>query len=137
MSVCSNVPDQLNPSEAIGLQSLNSECSTLNSETCYSGLPSWMRGLHMKRTTFTSLVSLAALPFSLIACGGGGGGNNTGTTCTPGAGGQTAKYVVNTVTVPTDKSQYAIDLNGDSRTDNQLGNIIGALSQQGLNVQMG
>jgi len=79
---------------------------------------------------------LAALPFSLIACGGGGGGD-TGTTCTPGAGGQTAKYVVNTVTVPTDKSQYAIDLNGDSRTDNQLGNIIGALSQQGLNVQMG
>jgi hypothetical protein len=91
----------------------------------------------MKRTTFTSLVTLAALPFSLIACGGDGGGGGGDDKCTPGNGGQTAKYVVNTVTVPTDKSQYAIDLNGDSRTDNQLGNIIGALSQQGLNVQMG
>jgi hypothetical protein len=90
----------------------------------------------MKRTTFTSLVALAALPFSLMACGGDGGGGGD-QTCTPGAGGNTAKYVVNTVTVPTDKSMYAIDLNGDSRTDNQLGNIIGALSQQGLMVQMG
>jgi len=35
------------------------------------------------------------------------------------------------------KEEYAIDLNGDARTDNQLGNIIGALSQQGLNVQDG
>jgi hypothetical protein len=73
----------------------------------------------------------------MMACGGGDGGGGGDTACTPGAGGQTAKYVVNTVTVPTDKSQFAIDLNGDSRTDNQLGNIIGALSQQGLNVQDG
>jgi hypothetical protein len=90
----------------------------------------------MKRTTFTSLVALTALPFSLMACGGDGGGT-TPPQCTPGTGSQTAKYVVNSITVPTTKADYAIDLNGDTRPDNQLGNIIGALSQQGLNVQMG
>ena len=92
----------------------------------------------MKRTTFTRLVTIAALPFSIMACGGGGDGGGTGNnTCTPGAGGQTAKYVVNAVKVPMDKTSYAIDVNGDSRTDNQLGNIIGALSQQGLDVEKG
>jgi len=94
----------------------------------------------MKRSTFafTRLAGTVILPFSLMACGGGktmeppveGG-------CTPGAGANTAKYVVSSVTVPADHSYYAIDLNGDARTDNQLGNIVEALSQQGLKVQDG
>ena len=39
--------------------------------------------------------------------------------------------------VPQQRSDYAIDLNGDGRVDNQLGNIIGALTGQGLDVQSG
>jgi len=91
----------------------------------------------MKRTTFTRLVTIAALPFSIMACGGGGGGTTSPNNCTAGAGGQTTKYVVSKAYVPTDKSKFAIDVNGDGRPDNQLGNILGALSGQGLNVQEG
>src|SRR6185436_1619511 len=38
------------------------------------------------------------------------------------------KYVANALTVPMDRMQFGMDLNGDGKTDNQLGNIIGALS---------
>jgi hypothetical protein len=51
--------------------------------------------------------------------------------------GMEAKYVANTVMVPQQRSDYAIDLNGDGRVDNQLGNIIGALTGAGLNTQDG
>src|SRR5262249_54813931 len=33
------------------------------------------------------------------------------------------------------RSDYAIDLNGDGRVDNQLGNIVAALTAQGIDVQ--
>jgi hypothetical protein len=55
--------------------------------------------------------------------------------CAPLGGGTTAQYVFNQVTVPQQRSDYAIDLNGDGRVDNQLGNIIGALSAQAVPVQ--
>jgi hypothetical protein len=73
------------------------------------------------------------LPFTFAACGGGSSSDD----CTPSGGSNTGKYVTNSVTVPIQKSDYSIDLNGDGRPDNQLGNIIGALSGQGLNVQDG
>jgi hypothetical protein len=83
----------------------------------------------MKRSMI-SLISL--LPLSFTACG-----SSTTGDCTPGAGGNTGKYVVDSLTVPMQRTDYAIDLNGDGRVDNQLGNIIGALSGQGLNTQDG
>jgi hypothetical protein len=83
----------------------------------------------MKRIII-SLVSL--LPLGFAACGSDSSGD-----CTPGAGGNTAKYVANAVMVPMQRQDYAIDLNGDGRVDNQLGNIIGALEGQMLHVQDG
>jgi hypothetical protein len=56
--------------------------------------------------------------------------------CAPGAGGNTRKYVVNQLTLPQSRTDYAFDLNGDGKLDNQLGNIIGALAQQNLNPQL-
>jgi hypothetical protein len=47
------------------------------------------------------------------------------------------KYVANTLTVPMDRMQFGMDLNGDGKVDNQLGNIIGALSANNLNTQDG
>src|SRR5438034_317164 len=84
----------------------------------------------MKRT-ITSL--LASLPLIVVGCGGDGGA----TDCTASGGSSKGTYVANTVTVPTERSLYSIDLDGDGRSDNALGNIIGALKGQGLDVQMG
>lgn len=83
----------------------------------------------MKRVIF-SLVSI--LPFTLAACGGTDSGD-----CTASAGANKAQYVVNAVMVPQSRKDYSIDLNGDKTLDNQLGNIIGALTGQGLKVQDG
>ena len=84
----------------------------------------------MKRTIF-SLVSL--IPLTFAACGGGTDSGD----CTATAGTNKAQYVTNAVMVPQQRSDYAIDLNGDGRVDNQLGNIIGALEGQMLHVQDG
>ncbi|HEX9102183.1 MAG TPA: hypothetical protein VF997_08275 [Polyangia bacterium] len=84
----------------------------------------------MKRTIF-SLVSL--IPLTFAACGGSDSGD-----CTASGGTNKAQYVVNTVLVPTTSAKdYGIDLNGDTRVDNQLGQIIVTLAGQGLNVQDG
>jgi hypothetical protein len=85
----------------------------------------------MKRTII-SLFSLVPLAFG--ACGGSGTSSGD---CTASGGSNKAQYVVNSVMVPEQRSDYAIDLNGDGRVDNQLGNIIGALTGQGLDVQSG
>jgi hypothetical protein len=84
----------------------------------------------MKRA-IVSLVSL--LPLTFAACGGGTDSGD----CTASGGSNKAQYVVNTVMVPMQKTDYSIDLNGDGRVDNQLGQIIGTLATQGLNVQDG
>jgi hypothetical protein len=47
-----------------------------------------------------------------------------------------SKSVVNTLTVPMDRMEFALDLNGDSRPDNQLGNIMAALNSQNLQPQI-
>src|SRR5215467_12984864 len=85
----------------------------------------------MKRTII-SLVSLVPLAFA--ACGSNGTDSGD---CTASGGSNKAQYVTNAVMVPQQRSDYAIDLNGDGRVDNQLGNIIGALEGQMLHVQMG
>jgi hypothetical protein len=46
-------------------------------------------------------------------------------------------FVANTLTVPMDRMQFGMDLNGDGKVDNQLGNIIGALSANDLDTQEG
>ncbi len=43
--------------------------------------------------------------------------------CTPAGGALRAQYVWNAVLVPMTRSDYALDLNGDGRADNQFGNI--------------
>lgn len=84
----------------------------------------------MKRTII-SLASLIPLTFA-GACGGSDSGD-----CTASGGTNKAQYVVNAVMVPGSRTDFAIDLNGDGRADNQLGNIISALTGAGLNVQSG
>jgi len=46
-------------------------------------------------------------------------------------------YVVSSIMLPQQKSDFALDLNGDKRADNALGNIIGTLATQGLDAQTG
>lgn len=47
----------------------------------------------------------------------------------------TQKFVVNTLLLPEQRSDYAIDLNGDGKVDNQLGSIVGALMTNNLDLQ--
>ena len=89
----------------------------------------------MKRSTFATLgfglVSLIPLAFG--ACGGSDSGD-----CTASGGTNKGQYVVNSVLVPSASAKdYGIDLNGDTKIDNQLGQIIVTLAGQGLNVQDG
>jgi hypothetical protein len=73
----------------------------------------------------------------LVACGG------DATMMPPGGGdvtmakGMDYKFVASSLLVPQVKTDYAIDLNGDGKVDNQLGNIIGALASQNLDTQSG
>ncbi len=84
----------------------------------------------MKRV-IVSLLSI--IPLSFAACGNSNSGD-----CTASGGTNKAQYVVNTVSVPSMSAKdYGIDLNGDGRVDNQLGQIIVTLAAQGLNVQDG
>ncbi|MCU1278622.1 MAG: hypothetical protein JWM53_2168 [bacterium] len=57
------------------------------------------------------------------------------TPCMPAGGALRAQYVWNDVIVPMQRSDYAFDLNGDGRVDDQLGNIEGALAGQNIGVQ--
>jgi len=77
---------------------------------------------------------LMALTMILAGCGGGTMMNNNPPDVTM-AQGDFSYYVVNSLLVPMQRSDYAIDLNGDNHPDNQLGNIIGALSAQNLDTQ--
>ena len=88
----------------------------------------------MKRA---SLISALAMAGALAGCGGDSGtGSMSQANCTPTSG-MEGQFVTNALTVPQQRSDYAIDLNGDGKADNQLGNIIGALTAQNLNTQMG
>jgi hypothetical protein len=79
---------------------------------------------------------LMLLALCVAGCGGGGNGADMGGTGdVTMATGSTTYYVVNKLQVPQQRSDFAIDLNGDGRTDNQLGSIISALAAQNLDVQ--
>jgi hypothetical protein len=78
------------------------------------------------------LICLSAL-IPLAGCGD----NGTTGGCTAVTSGSEGKNVANTLVVPMEKSMFAMDLNGDNKPDNQLGSIIGALTAQNLDVQMG
>jgi hypothetical protein len=54
--------------------------------------------------------------------------------CTMGTDQQ--QFVADSITLPQQRSDFAMDLNGDGKLDNQLGNIVGALAAQNLNAQM-
>ena len=45
------------------------------------------------------------------------------------------QFVVNSLQVPQQRADYAYDLNGDGKPDNQFGNIIGALAAQNIDSQ--
>src|SRR5258706_4644331 len=47
------------------------------------------------------------------------------------------QFVADTITLPQMRVQFSMDLNGDGKLDNQLGNIVGALSSQNLDPQPG
>jgi hypothetical protein len=54
--------------------------------------------------------------------------------CTP-SGANHTKWFINKLTLPQDRMQSSLDLNGDGKNDNQLGNIVGALLAQNLDLQ--
>jgi hypothetical protein len=78
------------------------------------------------------LIFAAALSsMSLLACGSSGGG------ATPE--GTHYHYVASRILVPTqpgDARAYGLDLNNDGLPDNALGNLLAALSSQGINAQI-
>lgn len=74
----------------------------------------------MKRAIHLAVAAAAAA--SLAACGGGGNGH---------------QFVVNAMTMPASRSQYAVDLNGDGKPDNALGSILPLLRLEGLDTQAG
>lgn len=82
----------------------------------------------MKRWTGLFVMALV----SVTGCGGGGADE-----CTMATTGESAKFVANSISVPQSKSDFAFDLNGDGRADNQLGNIIQALTNSNLDTQSG
>lgn len=82
----------------------------------------------MKRVL--SLMSVATL---FAACDGSSGPADVTMVSTMNP----ANYVANALTVPMDRMQFGMDLNGDGKVDNQLGNIIGALTANNLNTQEG
>src|ERR1700749_2535796 len=85
----------------------------------------------MKRTIFI-LFSLVPLAFG--ACGGGSDSGD----CTATNGPNKAQFVVNAVMVPsTSGKDFGADLNGDGKIDNQLGQIILTLADEGLMGQDG
>ncbi|MDB4961796.1 MAG: hypothetical protein JWP01_1795 [Myxococcales bacterium] len=76
---------------------------------------------------------LAALPFSLVACGGDDGGEPM---IVPE--GEHTQYVASKANVPTNNNQareYGLDLDGNGVADNQLGMVLGTLSTMGFDIQ--
>lgn len=87
----------------------------------------------MKRwTSLIAAMALSPVLLPLAGCGDGGASE-----CVNVTTGVSAQYVGDTLKVPMQRMDYAMDLNGDGKSDNQLGNIIGALTAQNLDTQLG
>ena len=86
----------------------------------------------MKRSF--GLFSAPAMIAAGLLSAGCGTNSPTTMTCDP-AKEAPHQFAVNKLLVPAVKTDYSIDLNGDGRPDNQLGNILGALASQGLDPQ--
>lgn len=96
----------------------------------------------MKRSIIlAAALGMAGLGGSFIGCNGGtgGGGDDAGTPSgdVTTAHGNFTTYAVNKLILPQDNKQFAADLNGDGKVDNQMGNIIGTLATQNLDAQSG
>ena len=87
----------------------------------------------MKRNLLALVCSMGLA----AACGNDVNMMMTGDTDHTTAEGMEYKFVASALIVPQMKSDFAIDLNGDAKPDNQLGNVIGALASQMLDTQGG
>jgi hypothetical protein len=61
--------------------------------------------------------------------------DDNGPVCVPQMWTNHDKYVASRITLPQQRSDFSYDLNGDGRTDNQYGNLIGAVTSQGVSIQ--
>src|SRR5262245_56994301 len=127
MSVSSRLPLHVKPSEdARGAitklfrpESLIGAAGIVNPGP-YCGTGTWSgirwvprtKGYSMKRGALVFLSLF--LPLLAEGCGGGGEGD-----CASASGSSKAQYVLNTLKMPMTKADYAYDLNGDQRPDNQ------------------
>lgn len=113
------------------------------------------------RLVALSCLALVAAPLGLAHCGGSddtpegttradggkpvsaeGGGIDAGVDAPSDASDaavvctdHTQKLVIDSIVLPQSRTDFAIDLNGDTKTDNQLGNIIGVLGSQNIDSQ--
>lgn len=74
------------------------------------------------------LLAVSALSFGAVACGGGSGDDDT---MTVDPNGTNHTYVVDSVKLPVkagEGTKYGLDLDGDGKVDNALGQILAALS---------
>jgi hypothetical protein len=83
----------------------------------------------------SALLAGTALTLCVLACSGGSDRNGV-----PDAGAslQRHTYVASEIHLPTSNAQaqaYGLDLDGDGRTDNQLGQILSVLASQGIDLQ--
>jgi hypothetical protein len=53
----------------------------------------------------------------------------------PACGGPVYKYATNALRLPTNANAYSIDIDGDGRADNQLKNLLSAISAAGFDLQ--
>jgi hypothetical protein len=70
-------------------------------------------------------------------CPGGGACVKGQCVCTNPTGAFHARFVAKQITLPQQRSDFAVDLNGDGKPDNQYGNIVGALKANNSDPQTG
>ncbi len=82
------------------------------------------------------MISPAALALLLVVgCGKHEASDAAPNGCEVTSTGAESKYVLNAITLPQQRTDFAIDLNGDGRLDNQLGSLVGALAANNLDSQ--
>ena len=102
---CAALPGQINPV---------CQCPTIGVETC-NGIDDDCNGIVDDNAV----------------CPNGGTCIKSMCQCLAPSGSFHAKFVAKEIDLPTQRTDFAVDLNGDGKADNQYGNIIGALTAQG------